>query len=290
MCTARCNSSRDRLPREGGSRPHRASREIEPGAPREREVARRPPWTLGNRFAYGAVDPERDPFYDPLVRRVIGVALVLGLLVSASGAALAARGDPQKRITRADQARAKAMLIRRSDLGAGFKAKPASNGHLYCGSDDESHLTLTGNAGSPDFRSTKRKYFVVGGGSEVYKSLAQAKLAWKQQTSPATVRCARNSFLRDARHAFRGELSASLVVHRVFFPRVARHTFAFEVVTDVSGPGGDVEIVEFLIALGYSRAIAFVGFVSAFRAPSLQYEIRLSRIVATRMQRAMRAA
>jgi hypothetical protein len=44
------------------------------------------------------------------------VTLRLAVVLVATGSALAARGDPQKRITPADQARAKAMLLRAADL------------------------------------------------------------------------------------------------------------------------------------------------------------------------------
>ena len=68
------------------------------------------------------------------------------------GRRLGARGDPKKRITPADQARAKAMLLRKSDFSVAFIAGPASKGaDFYCAALDESDLTVTGQAESPSF-------------------------------------------------------------------------------------------------------------------------------------------
>jgi len=75
----------------------------------------------------------------PVKRLVVG-SLVVTLVLS--GAALAGRGDPEKKITRADQARAKAMLLRKADFAPGVKATPPSRDEsdFYCEALDQSDL------------------------------------------------------------------------------------------------------------------------------------------------------
>ena len=89
------------------------------------------------------------------MRVVLTLALLLALAVA--GTALAARGDPDKQIRQADQARAKAMLLRPADFNPAFTARPSSSGgsgDFYCGALDESDLTLTGEARSRSFTAT----------------------------------------------------------------------------------------------------------------------------------------
>src|SRR5919108_3782939 len=87
------------------------------------------------------------------VRGLLAVFLVLGLL--GSGAAMAGvQAGPQKRISAADQARAQAMLLRKSDLGLGYRAYPSSpEGQTSCKALDESDLTVTGEAKTPTYVS-----------------------------------------------------------------------------------------------------------------------------------------
>lgn len=54
--------------------------------------------------------------------RAVLLACVVGLAIT--GGALADHQDPQKRITSADQARARAMLLQQSDFAPGFRGTP----------------------------------------------------------------------------------------------------------------------------------------------------------------------
>ena len=110
--------------------------------------------------------------------RSYAVAVVLLALVT-SGAALAARGDPEKRITPADQARAKAMLVRKGDLGIAFRPTPSQSigEDFSCPALDESDLTLTGEAESPTFAGGVE---FVGSSAQVYESVADSKASWRR--------------------------------------------------------------------------------------------------------------
>ncbi len=79
------------------------------------------------------------------VRRLLAVSLLASLVVA--GTASATHQDPQKKLTKADNARARAMLLKRTDLAPGFQAQPSSgeDPHIDCpASVSESDLTLTG--------------------------------------------------------------------------------------------------------------------------------------------------
>src|SRR5574340_529267 len=85
------------------------------------------------------------------MRALVVVALLVAL--AASTVALGAGGEPQRRITAADQARARAMLLRKPDFPAGVTVTRQASGTLSfaCAALDESDLTLTGEADSPSF-------------------------------------------------------------------------------------------------------------------------------------------
>ena len=133
------------------------------------------------------------PAYREGVRRVVALAVIAVALVAAAVAA-AGRGDPQRAITKADQARAKAMLLRRADFAAGVKAtKPGPDADLYCAALDESDLTLTGDADSPDFtQQTAATFISIRSGASIYRTTAQALASWRRGTSAAGERCARH--------------------------------------------------------------------------------------------------
>jgi hypothetical protein len=215
------------------------------------------------------------------MRRPILLALVLALV--ASGAALAAKGDPQKRITRADQARAKAMLVRPADV-PGAKVIPAGpDADFYCKALDESDLTLTGEATG---RQLSVGVVLVGSSSRVYRSTADADASWRRGTSAAGVRCAATLLRRE--FAKQGARLVSL--RKLAFPRVAARTAVFRATLTTTTAQGDIPVYLDLIALMHSRAHASVIVGSALVGPPKVEELRLARLVAKRMTAAMRGA
>lgn len=215
------------------------------------------------------------------VRRLLACSLLLALV--GAGAALAGRGDPQERLTPADQARAKAMVLRRSDLGAGFKSSPstADDSDFYCKAIDESDLTVTGDASSPDFtRQTQSSYTIVGSQAQVYKTLAQSNTSWQRGTSPAGVRCLRDGTVDAAR---KGGLRFQSF-RRIAFPALAQRSVAFRAVALQQG----IPVVFDIIAMQHGRAFAGVSFGSLLVPPARAQEVAAARVVASRMAEAMR--
>ena len=197
--------------------------------------------------------------------------LLAVLALAGTSAAVAGRGDPQKRITPADQARAKSMLLRAGDFNAGYTALPTSGGSgggFYCAALDESDLTLTGQAQSPSFTATGE--YVISSAS-VYRSGSDATTSWKRGTSAVGQQCLRARLRSELRMAFpkRGDLSV-----------------AFSGVASQQG----IRIYVDVVAMQVSRSQTAVSYISALAPPPSGELRRLTALVAKRAAAAMRGS
>ncbi|HSI97517.1 MAG TPA: hypothetical protein VK926_04075 [Gaiellaceae bacterium] len=121
------------------------------------------------------------------MRHRVCVLLLASLVVC--GTASATHRDPQKKLTRADNARAQSMLVKRTDLPAGFQVLPMSGDdpHIDCpAAVGESDLTLTGEARGTPFT---RGLTFVESASQVYRTVADADASWRRSTGTAGARC-----------------------------------------------------------------------------------------------------
>jgi hypothetical protein len=217
--------------------------------------------------------------------RLVLLACVAGLALT--GSAFADHQDPRKRITAADQSRARAMLLQQSDFAPGFKRDPASNEpdpHIDCPrSVSEADLTLTGDVDGPTFT---RGVVNVQSIAQVYESVADASASWRRGTSAAGVGCARALLRREFAKA-----QVQLVsLRKVAFPRIGERTVAYRVV--LSAKQGQMTLTFYLdlVVLMHSRAHAQVIAGSAFQPSPKAEAVRLARIVGGRMARAMRGS
>lgn len=216
------------------------------------------------------------------VTRALVAAVVTALL--ATGVAAANHLDPRKEIRPADQARARAVLLRAADLGPGYRVERTSGlePHLTCRALDESDLTVTGAARTP-FWARELRIFATS--SALYRSQAESARAWSRSTSPAGLRCLRETFSRSI--APGAGLQASL--RRLPFPRVAQATAAFRIEIADGGRGNPRLFVDFVL-LRQGRAQAALVFVSLVAVTPRADEARLARLVGARMASAMRGA
>jgi hypothetical protein len=127
-----------------------------------------------------------------MMRAVKGVVVVLVALAVCVPAALAGKGDPQKKITPAGQARAKRASLTAADL-PGWKATPhkksddSSDPRCSYYNPDQSDLVEIGDYDSPDFdRADGSSIFVSTG---VFKTVAMAKAAYSRVARPTLARC-----------------------------------------------------------------------------------------------------
>lgn len=214
------------------------------------------------------------------VRRLLALALLASLV---TGAALAARGDPLRRISPADEARAKAMLVRQSDLPGSRAGAPSPDIDFYCPGLDASDLTLTGDAVGRRFAVG---LMIVASASDVYESRADAAAAWRRATSAAGIQCAKSLLRRQL-----AQQGARLVSLRAIpFPRVSDQTIAYRATMTATTPQGEVTAYVDVIALMRSRAHATITVGSALTTPPRSEELHLARTVAKRMANAMRGA
>jgi hypothetical protein len=189
------------------------------------------------------------------VRRRLVVFLLVCLAVPA--VALAADGEPKKKIVAADQRKAASLVLKRSDFLAGFKRTTTSDSgeDLDCAgyNPDQSDLTLTGEAETT---------FTHTGGfpsvytfSNVFVSSKDALASWTRSVKPALARCLGEAF----REAAAGDGASVKLVSagRMAFPKLAPRTAAFKVVLRVTvtekGETATVPFTIHVLALGHGR-------------------------------------
>lgn len=216
--------------------------------------------------------------------KVVRSALILLAVLALAGtsAAVAGRGDPQKRITPADQARAKSMLLRAGDFNAGYTALPTSGGSgggFYCAALDESDLTLTGQTQSPSFTATGE--YVISSAS-VYRSGSDATTSWKRGTSAVGQQCLRARL----RSELRSSATRLVSFTRMAFPKRGDLSVAFSGVASQQG----IRIYVDVVAMQVSRSQTAVSYISALAPPPSGELRRLTALVAKRAAAAMRGS
>jgi hypothetical protein len=187
------------------------------------------------------------------VNRILGALLVLCIAVPA--VALAADTDPKKRITTADQARARSIVLKLSDLSAGWKkVPPPPERDLTCPgfNPDESDLTLTGES---EAVFEHPQGLLIGSYSEVFATKDDALKSWTRSDKPGTARCLGYFFRQDFTQ--KGTAVKIVSAGRMAFPKLAPRTTAFKVVARMTitqdGKTGTVPITLQLIAFGQGR-------------------------------------
>ncbi len=211
--------------------------------------------------------------------RLVVPLLLVALVVAA--AALAGRGDPKRAITEADQARAKAMMLRKADLSSAFRATPSGGeSDFYCAAFDESDLTLTGDAESPVFTLAPGGVLVriVGSAGRIYRTVSDADASWRRNTSAAGERCGRIELQSVIRNTG-GQLVS---FGRRAFPRLAPRTVAYHVVGAVPGSPGTINF-DFVFLQRQRAQVEIVVFTKGEPVSKAEL-VRFARIVADRQR------
>jgi hypothetical protein len=209
--------------------------------------------------------------------------VVLGVLASAA-AANADHLDPQERMRAADQKRAAAMLLRRYDLGDGYSVERTSGlePHLTCSALDESDLVVTGRRRSPYW---SRSYQIVGSTSVVYATRADAQAARRRGASRAGLDCIRDEYRNE--FARQGE-NLNVSIRELTLPLISESRTAYRLT--LSGAGGSPALYVDAVVLTHGRAQSALVFAGVVTPPQRAAEIRLAKIVAARMSKAMRGS
>jgi len=204
--------------------------------------------------------------------------------------ALGADGEPKKALTSKGNAMARSIVLQRADLSSDFMLRARPDDPLpkgvRCGALDESDLTITGEAESPDFTLSQPGLFVtIGSTANVYRSLGEAGKSWRRGTSAKTTTCLADIVRLSAPKSQRVSIVSA---KRITFPKVAPQTAAFRVVAELNISGNRVRAYVDAIILQHGRVQSGVVFTSLGRPVPQVDEQGLAGLVADRMARANR--
>ena len=205
-------------------------------------------------------------------------ALAFGLVT----AVFAGDGKPQIRFTAADQAAARAVVLRRTDLGSsgweGGPRKPDLSSTVSCAGfhPKVSDLVVTG-AAETDFRRSGVELSSV---VEVLKTRRMVRLDWRRSLLPrAVVPCLRKTLAA-------GLPAGAKVVSfgRAPFPRVGTRSARFRGVIRVDVFGRTTRLVADFVFLNRSRTEITLNAVgpAAAKDALADAEVRLARVMVRR--------
>ena len=202
------------------------------------------------------------------------------VLVVVAGATAADPGKQKIELNAADQAAARAVVLRRSDLGAGWtggRIKPDLTSQVSCASyhPKVSDLVVTGAAES-QFRGTG---IVLANEVEIFRTSAMVDRDWRRSIVPAAVPCLRRTLTKGL-----GTQAKVLSFGRIPFPKVGTHSAAFRGIVAVSALGQTVRVLLDIVLVGKGRteiSLDATAPAAAARAVSAA-ERRLARTVAAR--------
>jgi hypothetical protein len=214
------------------------------------------------------------------------VITAIACLFATTAVALADNGNRQNiRFNAADQAAARAAVLRRSDLGSGAdwrggakkpdltKAEPCPNYN-----PKQSDLVLTGIA------ETQFTQGILAFDSEVevLETPRMVQLDWRRSVlAPGVLPCLRSTTTKAL------PAGATVVsIKRLPFPHVAPYTAAFRLTTDVHAPSGTVRLFVDLVLFGRGRTESSLTTSAPYsaRVPVKTAEIRLAKTLAARVR------
>ena len=169
--------------------------------------------------------------------RLVLVAVLVATLAGTASAASNPR-EPKRRFNAADQARARAIMIQRNDLGAGDwrveadQSHDDSNAPAGCKNPNMSDLVLTGEAETPDF---SRNGSFVGSDADVWSSERDARIAWKRAVAYPFARCMAVALNKQGKRDPRVNLTI-LSSGRIPIGKLAPRTFTFRMRFRIKGP------------------------------------------------------
>jgi len=172
------------------------------------------------------------------VKRAAVIVVAAGLCAPV---ALAAKGDPQKKLTAAGQARARQASLRPADL-PGWKVTPHkpsnddSDPRCSYYNPDQSDLVEIGDYDSPDFDRPDGSSISVSTG--VFRTVQMAKTAYGRVAQPALPKCFAELFRKGAG----GSRTTVFSSRRLQFPRYGDRSDAFRIVASVKAPTATVRV------------------------------------------------
>lgn len=223
------------------------------------------------------------------MRRLALAALLAALaagLTSAVASSASRSGTPNRervRLNPTDQAAARAAVLRRGDLGAGWAGgarTPAPPSTVTCPAYEpkQSDLVLTGTA-EARFQNTA---VVLQSDAQVLKTRAMVARDWQRSvTDPRAAACLRHTLVKQL------PSSERLVSFKTRpFPRLARYAAAYRMLVNVHAAGQNVLVVIDLVLVGRSRTelTLTTSAPAAARTAIAAAEVRVARALLSRVR------
>ena len=220
------------------------------------------------------------------MRAVTRIALVvLAAAVVVTGAAFAATGDPVKRHTAADMAKARSIVFKLRELGPGWTrdTAPQTDDNPRCSyfEIDESDLVQTGYAEATFNHSSGA---TLGSEASVYKTVANAQATWGRHVRPALARCLADEMRHEA--AKDGDTVRIVSTGKLALPKVSPRTAAFRILVRLTPKGRTTAIpLTFdLVFLERGRILTFLGVITAGATPPASLDLPFARLLDSRMR------
>jgi hypothetical protein len=209
--------------------------------------------------------------------------LVAALAVATAGAA-GGPGREKIRLNAADQAAARAAVIRRADLGAGGwqggSTKPDLSPSATCANyhPKQSDLVLTGAAET----RWARGELDLNSEAQVLRTARMVKLDWQRSVqTPGFVPCLRSKFAKAL-----GARVKLVSFNRIAFPHIGQYAAAFRLLADAKSGGRTVRVMLEPILFGRSRTeiTLIVTATAASTASASAAAVRLARTLLARVR------
>jgi hypothetical protein len=209
------------------------------------------------------------------------------VLVTAAGVALVAAAaalaeKPKIARTPAGNAQARAVVLRRADLGKGWSGgpeKPDFSSGLHCSyKPKQSDLVVVGAA-----RTTwdKPTTYEIDTQAQVMRTAAMVTRDWRRTViAPQVLPCLRKTF-----REILGSSGRLLSLRRVAFPHLTTYTRAFRVLATLGSGSNRVPFESDFVAMGERRNEVSLTLTAAGGKAALlrAQELRLARVLAQRM-------
>ena len=212
--------------------------------------------------------------------------LVTLTVLALAGPAVAADGQPRRALTKKDQARALSVVLKRSDLGQGFVAQKRTDDDSIpkgarCNALDESDLTVTGDADSPDFHLQDGAAFVtVGSTAQVYRTLREANTSWNRGTAAQVATCLAD-IVRLSAPAGRNVKLVSTTKRA--FPAVTQKSTAYRIIVSFAVGKQRVPVYVDVVILQRGRIQSGLLFSSVGAPVGQAEQVALARVLARRL-------
>jgi hypothetical protein len=213
------------------------------------------------------------------VTRLLAVAAVTAAVVVP--AALASGGEPQKRLTKADQAKARAIVLRRADFPTGWVGKPnttTSQDTPRCSTynPDQSDLIETGDVDSPDF--TRADGSFVSSSIGIFKTQKMARTGYARVARPQLASCFGELFKKGAAPAS----VQVLHVGPIPFRRLGDRSNAYRLTANVTLQGTTIPVAIDIVTFNRGRVDAAMIFLGIRGPLPVAFEQSLAANMAAR--------